>query len=193
MSQRLIFSEIPPRQIETERLILRAVEESDVEAVFRTYASLPAATRYMSFPCAKTPEDSAAFIVPAAKFFRGEPSEVKDFVWLIHRKGTNSAELIGSTGFGARNDFTVVGGYILAPSAWGRGYATEAWRAVTEIAKGNPKVVRIEAQRHPANAASGRVMEKCGMQFEGTLRRHSIYPNISKEPVDTVIYSWVRI
>jgi RimJ/RimL family protein N-acetyltransferase len=57
-------------------------------------------------------------------------------------------------------------GWMLMPSAWGRGYATEAGRAVRDEAFDRLALDTIVAVHHPANAASGRVMEKLGMAFE---------------------------
>ena len=42
------------------------------------------------------------------------------------------------------------------------------------------------------NKASARVLEKVGMQREGTLRRYIVHPNISPEPRDCFVYSKVR-
>jgi RimJ/RimL family protein N-acetyltransferase len=57
-------------------------------------------------------------------------------------------------------------GWMLFPAAWGRGYATEAGRAVRDEAFDRLEVESIVAVHHPANLASGRVMEKLGMPFE---------------------------
>jgi RimJ/RimL family protein N-acetyltransferase len=57
-------------------------------------------------------------------------------------------------------------GWMLTPSAWGLGYATEAGRAVRDEAFGRLELESIVAVHHPENAASGRVMEKLGMAFE---------------------------
>ncbi|HEX5174784.1 MAG TPA: GNAT family N-acetyltransferase [Gaiellaceae bacterium] len=57
-------------------------------------------------------------------------------------------------------------GWLLLPSAWGRGYATEAAGALIEEGFQRLQLDRIVARYQPANAASGRIMEKIGMRFE---------------------------
>ena len=58
--------------------------------------------------------------------------------------------------------------------------------------KQQPGVFRFSAVHDVDNPASGRVMEKAGMAFEGIMRRAAIHPNISDEPRDVALYAWVR-
>jgi|tagenome__1003787_1003787.scaffolds.fasta_scaffold20763992_2 RimJ/RimL family protein N-acetyltransferase len=60
--------------------------------------------------------------------------------------------------------------YVVAPEARGRGIASQAVRLVTEWAFAELGVKRAEVSVHPDNAASRRVAEKAGFQFEGVLR-----------------------
>ena len=62
-------------------------------------------------------------------------------------------------------------GYSLSRDCWNQGYATEALRAVLRFGFNTLRLNRIEAQHELDNPASGRVMEKCGMRCEGTLRQ----------------------
>ena len=55
---------------------------------------------------------------------------------------------------------------MLLPEVWGRGYATEAGVAVRDEAFVRLELDSIIAVHHPANSASGRIMEKLGMAFE---------------------------
>lgn len=57
-------------------------------------------------------------------------------------------------------------GWMITPSAWGKGYATEAGGAVRDEAFDRLELESIVAVHHPENAASGRIMEKLGMAFE---------------------------
>jgi RimJ/RimL family protein N-acetyltransferase len=83
-------------------------------------------------------------------------------------------------------------GYLLDRHHWGRGYATEAARAVVDWALSVPSVHRVWATCDTQNVASARVLEKAGLQLEGTLRRAIVRPNLSTEPRDAFIYARVR-
>jgi [ribosomal protein S5]-alanine N-acetyltransferase len=61
-------------------------------------------------------------------------------------------------------------GYWIARSAWGQGYATEAARAVAAFGFARLELHRIQSRHFTRNAASGRVMQKLGMLFEGVNR-----------------------
>jgi ribosomal-protein-alanine N-acetyltransferase len=63
-------------------------------------------------------------------------------------------------------------GYWIGAPYWGRGYATEASRAVVRWGFEGLGLRRIHASHFPRNPASGRVLEKLGMRHEGTLRQH---------------------
>ena len=181
---------LPPRIFQTARLKLRALEPQDSRLIFDLYASDPVACRYMSFKCTGRLEDTEAFVRPAACYFNGEESPVKVFSWVIELRDTGEA--IGTAGFGPQSHFGLCGGYILNSKWWGRGYASEAWKCLVDWAKGQQGVYRIEAWHDLDNPASGRVMQKAGMTFEGILRRHSIHPNVSDQPRDAAVYAWAR-
>ena len=83
-------------------------------------------------------------------------------------------------------------GYLLDRHHWGKGYATEATRAIVDWALSVPSIRRVWATCDTENAASARVLEKAGLEREGTLRRAIVRPNLSNEPRDAFIYSRVR-
>jgi [ribosomal protein S5]-alanine N-acetyltransferase len=63
-------------------------------------------------------------------------------------------------------------GYWIGRPYWGRGYCTEAGRAVIDYGFKTLDLNRIQATHFSRNPASGRVMAKLGMLHEGTLRQH---------------------
>jgi ribosomal-protein-alanine N-acetyltransferase len=63
-------------------------------------------------------------------------------------------------------------GYWIGAPFWGRGYATEAARAMIAYGFEKLSLQRVYAQHFTRNPASGRVLAKAGMLHEGTLRRH---------------------
>lgn len=63
-------------------------------------------------------------------------------------------------------------GYWVGKPYWNQGYASEATRALIRFGFQELELNRIQATHLPHNLASGRVMEKAGMQFEGQLRQY---------------------
>lgn len=64
---------------------------------------------------------------------------------------------------------TAIFGYWLGRAYWGRGIATDAARMLADDALANRGLRRLEASVFEPNAASARVLEKCGFQLEGRL------------------------
>jgi RimJ/RimL family protein N-acetyltransferase len=62
-------------------------------------------------------------------------------------------------------------GYTLSPDHWGRGFATEAVEAMVEYLFDGFGVTRVFGMIHPDNVASARVLERCGLVYEGQTRR----------------------
>lgn len=62
-------------------------------------------------------------------------------------------------------------GYWIGKPYWNQGYCTEAARAVIRYAFETLDLNRVQARHMTKNPASGRVMEKVGMQYEGRLRQ----------------------
>jgi RimJ/RimL family protein N-acetyltransferase len=97
--------------------------------------------------------------------------------------------LLGGTGLGFETPLRAVTGYVLAKDAWGQGYATEALTAMVDLAC-RFGIVRLYAICHSEHRASSRVLEKGGFSREGTLRRHTEFPNLSPgEPCDVFCYA----
>jgi ribosomal-protein-alanine N-acetyltransferase len=59
-------------------------------------------------------------------------------------------------------------GYVMTRNYWGHGYMSEALSLLLDVAFTTLNINRVEARHYSKNIASGRVMEKCGMQYEGT-------------------------
>jgi RimJ/RimL family protein N-acetyltransferase len=79
-------------------------------------------------------------------------------------------------------------GYVLDDAAWGRGYATEAARAVLEWAFTTLDLNRVQAETDTRNLASARVLEKLGFVREGTLREDCV---VDGEVSDSWVYGLI--
>jgi RimJ/RimL family protein N-acetyltransferase len=67
---------------------------------------------------------------------------------------------------------------VLAHDAWGQGYATEALRAVLDVAR-QVGVIRLYAVCHAEHRASRRVLEKCGFTRDTTWSQQVEFPNLA--------------
>ncbi len=110
------------------------------------------------------------------------------FVWMIEYNG----ELCGVVNTAARvntNGKVYQGGYWLYPEKRGLGLATEANLLVKKFLLNEKHAVRIQAFVEPDNIASIKVLEKCGYEREGLLRRY--YPNPQRGLLDVLIFAYV--
>jgi RimJ/RimL family protein N-acetyltransferase len=83
--------------------------------------------------------------------------------FLIFERTDGPPNLVGSCGLGRRPSGAVEMGYWIARAFWGRGYATEASRALIDIAR-TLGFTQLEGSHFIDNPASGRVLEKLGFQ-----------------------------
>jgi ribosomal-protein-alanine N-acetyltransferase len=84
-----------------------------------------------------------------------------------------STGLVGAIGMHIKlvNESAEIG-YWIGREWWGRGYCTEAARAMLDYAFRDLGLNRVHASHLSRNPASGRVMQKLGMSHEGRLRQH---------------------
>lgn len=153
--------------IETERLILRKFGINDADFMYNNWANDDEVTRYITWPAHKDVEVSKAFVSETVK---GYESDSK-YEWAIELK--EKKETIGDISAPRVYDNveTVEIGYVLGKEYWNKGIVTEALNAVIKFFFEEVGVNRIEARHDICNPASGEVMKKCGMQFEGILRQ----------------------
>ena len=160
------------------RLVLKAFEDADREALLRMTRDERVRATYM-IPDFAGPAQEEAFF----RRLRTLSLSPERIVYGIFLDGA----LIGMINDCGIRGTAVELGYFLSPEHWGRGYATEALRAVTE------ELFRIGCESITAgyfegNEASRRVMEKCGMRPLGTeafiddrgVRRRCLYCGIRR-------------
>lgn len=161
------MNRIGTQPLATRRLVLRRFTVEDTEAMYRNWASDPEATRYLTWPCHPSPEATTALLEDWVRQY--EDGSV--FSWAIQSKETG--EPIGSIAvvkLEERVDAAEIG-YCLGRAFWGQGLMTEALRAVMAFLFDKGEIRRITARHDARNPASGRVMQKAGMRYEGTLRQ----------------------
>jgi RimJ/RimL family protein N-acetyltransferase len=143
----------------TERLLLRPGWAEDSPALFHAICDEGIIRNLASAPWPYRMEHAEAFL----RTERG-PTEP---AFLVFRLTAGAPELIGSAGFGRRPSGEREFGYWIARSHWGRGYATEAGRAVLDLARDSLRLGTLHAGHFLDNPASGRVLEKLGFRPTG--------------------------
>lgn len=164
--------------LRTSRLVLRPFEQSDAPRVQELAGAREVALNTLQIP---HPYPDAV----AEAWIGGHEEDPNNYSFAI-----DDGQLAGAIGLRLTHDFDrAEAGYWVGKPFWGRGYATEALDAIIRFGFEELKLHRIYAGYFPRNAASGRVMEKNGMKFEGRLRQH-----VKKwdEYVDVVYYGILR-
>lgn len=153
-------------ELRTDRLLLREFVEADWRAVL-AYQSDPRYLRYYEWE-ERTAEDARAFVRRCIGYQQESPRRKFQLAITLPESG----QLIGSCGIRVRDPEARRAdiGYELDPNDWGRGYATEAARAMLAFGFGPLGLHRIGANCLAENAGSAHVLEKIGMTREGCLR-----------------------
>ena len=176
----------PPTSFVTENTAGRKPTLADAEAIFNTYAQDPEVTRYLVFKPYETLEDLQSWLSDTINEWDKKPG----IMYLLHKR-EDPGVLIGSFSI-TIDEFKAEVGYLLAKPYWGHGIIAEVLSYWVDWALAQPKIFRIGAVCDVDNPASRCVMEKAGMEFEGTLRRWSMHPNVGVEPRDVHTYAKVR-
>lgn len=171
-----------PEQIETERLVLRKPRLDDARAIFEGWAQDREVTRYLTWRPHQRIEETEMFVQSCLSAWEQE----RRFPYMITLK--ESGHVIGM--IDPRIEGPKVGiGYGAARAYWGKGYVSEATRAIIDWAFQQPSIYRVYATTDVENIASRRVLEKVGMQCEGILRKYILHPNVSDVPRDSYVYA----
>ena len=173
-----------PRRIQTERLVLRPYEPTELDALhaLRDHES-------------------------AVRWLYDDPATIEESRERLERRiGRTRFALTGDgIGFAVDRDGVVVGdaslafssaehlqgelGYIVHPDHQGRGYATEAAAAVLDLAFDVFGLHRVVGRVEPRNVASARVLERLGMRREGLLVENEL---VKGEWQSEAIYAALR-
>jgi ribosomal-protein-alanine N-acetyltransferase len=153
--------------LKTERLILRAFTLKDASDVQRLTGDWEVARTLLSVPHPYENGMAEEWISEQRPAF--ERGEGVNFAVVLRGRG----ELCGSIGLLINSrDANAELGYWIGVSYWGQGYAAEAAREVVRYGFEQLGLHRIYAAHSGNNAASGRVLRKIGMSYEGTHREH---------------------
>ncbi|MFV5689798.1 GNAT family N-acetyltransferase [Flavobacterium sp. ZT3R25] len=171
----------PFPNLETERLLLRRVDASDVNEIFNLRSN-PETMKYIPRPLVKTTEDALEHIAMIdAKIENNEGIN-----WAITLK--ENPKLIGIIGhyrIKPENHRAEIG-YILLPEFNGQGIMAEAVKEAVRYGFEVMQLHSIEALIDPENFGSEKVLQKSGFIKEAHLKENEFYDG---RFLDTVIYS----
>lgn len=155
------------QRIETDRLILRRYVIEDADAMYKNWASDSEVTKFLTWQPHSSVEVSRGIIENWLK----EYSDEKYYQWAIVLKDNGNEPIGDISVVHMKEDISMVHiGYCLGRAWWRRGIMSEALKAVMDFMFDTVEVNRVESRHDPMNPNSGKVMQKCGMKYEGTLR-----------------------
>jgi RimJ/RimL family protein N-acetyltransferase len=146
--------------IETARLVLRAPCKRDLDGIVELANNLKVAEMTATIPHPYTMKDAESWL---EKVSAGRGHSMVLFV-----KGEKRV-LVGVAGFGHRGEeHNPEIGYWIGETHWGKGFATEASRALIDHAFSETGIDALSASCRIQNESSRRVIEKCGFSWVGT-------------------------
>lgn len=172
-------------KLETERLILRRFVMEDAAAMYENWASENEVTKFLTWPTHASVDVTKMLLEAWISNY-----ENADFYnWAIEIKETG--EVVGNISVVEVNENIegAVLGYCMGTRWWGREIMPEAGRAVIRYLFEEVGFHRIAANHDKNNPKSGRVMQKIGMTYEGTLRSAGF---CNQGVIDDVWYSILK-
>lgn len=172
-----------PNSLETERLCIEQLKYEDAEEIFYTYASKLEATRFVSWPTHQTVADTNQYLQQAITAWQAG----LDYSYAIRMK--HNHRLVGSVG-AVNEDGKVHFGYIISPTGWNQGYATEACTALLAQLVNQDGSLNIWTFVDAENLASIKVLHKIGMVEEARLPKWFRFVNQENQLKDCILFRW---
>lgn len=163
MNKDYVFSvmENPPK-IVCERIYLRKLDIHDAEDMY-SYSCDPDVTKYLTWEPHRNLKTTVSYLKSVKRAY----SEHMFYDWaIVLRANGKMVGTCGITSFDFKHDVVEVG-YVLNPRYEGYGIMTEALSAVISFCFDTLGAVRAEGRFIPKNLKSRRVLERCGMTYEG--------------------------
>jgi ribosomal-protein-alanine N-acetyltransferase len=172
--------------IETERLLLRRFKPSDAEYMFKNWANDNEVFRFFT----RNPHSDITQTEQIVSEWVNTYTNDNCYNWAIELK--EIGEIIGQISLVDLNEkYSLCEvGFTVGRSFWKKGIGTEALKAVINYLFKEIGINRIEGKHNILNFASGRVMQKSGMTFEGIMRQADI--NKNGEFSDLKVYSILK-
>jgi ribosomal-protein-alanine N-acetyltransferase len=154
--------------IETKRLLLRRFVREDALPMYKTWATDSDVTRYLSW----FPHENVEVTKNILNTWIEQYKSTEYYNWAVAIK--DNKKLMGSISVVRQykeHDVCEIG-YCYGKEFWGKGYGTEALEGVIDFMINKVGFNRVHAYHHAENEASGKVMKKAGMKYEGRMREY---------------------
>jgi len=172
------------KTLETKRLILRPFTTSDAEAMYNNWANDSEVTEYLSWPAHES-VDVTKMILDS---WVTQYEDLGFYQWAITIKEEGDAPIGSISVVGKKELIKAVSmGYCIGKKWWNKGITSEALETLIKFFFEEVGANCVVAEHDPANPNSGKVMEKCGMKYEGTLRSALWTPHLGL--TDSVVYA----
>ncbi len=181
----LEYKLLPFKNLETTRLLLRRLNENDLEEVYQLRSN-PDTMKFVPRPLCKNKEEALAHI----KLINDRIDSNEGINWAITYKD-NPLKFIGIVGhykIQSENYRSEIG-YMILPEYNGKGITTEALNAVLIYGFEDLKLHSTEAIIDPENYASEKVLLKNGFVKEAHILENGFW---NGKFLDTVIYSLLK-
>ena len=154
------------KTLETQNLILRKIQNGDYKPAFKNYCSDEDVTDYVLWEVHKNEEETKELF----SLWMNTYDEEDTYKWVIVYKENN--EVIGMIDAFKRlmKYDTAEIGYCLGKGYWNKGLMTEALKEVIRFMFEECGAETIYAEYLENNPASGKVMQKAGMTYDGRFR-----------------------
>ncbi|MFP8894948.1 GNAT family N-acetyltransferase [Chryseobacterium sp. EZn1] len=148
--------------LQTERLILSQLEEKDIPFIVELLQHRIFSDLTSNIPYPYVENDARSWVKMSNEAFKNNTG----YTFAIRNK---EGQIIGAIGLHDRDDDKAELGYWIGIPHWDKGYVTEAAKAIIDFGFNELKLNKIFATHFPHNPASGRIMEKVGMEQEAVL------------------------
>jgi RimJ/RimL family protein N-acetyltransferase len=175
------MAEFTPERIEGARLLLRLPVPDDAGPLYQRVARDPQVTKYLLW----TPHPNVAATQRVITERMNVDAHLRTWVIVLQ----HSDEIVGMLSCARPLSYAAEIGYSLGRRWWGKGLMSEALGMLLATLEADHDVYRVWAACHVDNERSVRLLERAGLQLEGRLVRHTIYPNLGPEPDDSLLYA----
>lgn len=178
---------IGTKDIEIPKYYLRKLEIEDANEMFECWCNDPIVTRYLPWDV----HGSVDVTKELLNIWINEYEKNDTYRWIVEDKQNHN--LIGTIDVVNidNNNKVMEIGYCYRRNYWGKGVASTVLKIVIEYLFNNTDVDIITAKHLEPNLNSGKVMQRCGMKYDGVLRKRVI-DKLTNERIGQAYYSITR-